>query len=267
LALARPSGPPPPGATHIDVAAIRFPRLSNFTDLDPLANEPGVHVRWVDDPAGLGRPHLVVLGGTRATTADLDWLRAVGLADALTALRSAERPPLVLGICGGFQIMGARIDDPHGVESGAPETAGLGWLAVNTVFAADKITRLTAAHDRDGARVSGYEIRHGEVFADQGWEPWFRAGRPSGATVLSAQDRDADALGTTLHGLFEEDGFRLAFLTRLAARAGVDWRPAGVSYAGAREQQIDRIADACAEHLDLDRIWRIVASSDPLGPR
>jgi adenosylcobyric acid synthase len=261
LALDRPSRPTPPGAALIDVAAIRFPRLSNFTDLDPLANEPGVRVRWVDGPTGLGRPHLVVLGGTRATVADLEWLRASGLADALAALRASVHPPLVLGICGGFQMLGERVDDGAAVESSVPlSVAGLGRLPVHTVFAPDKVTRLTEARDLEGQRVCGYEIRHGEVFPDPGWQPWLETGPQPRDAVLSARDPAGDALGTTLHGLFEEDGFRRAFLTRLASRASVDWRPTGVSYAAAREQQIDRIADACEAHLDLDGLWRLVAS-------
>ena len=134
LALVRPSGPPPPAAAGLDVAAIRLPRLSNFTDLDPFSIEPGVRVRWVDHPGALGEPDLVVVGGTRATMADLRWLRDSGLVRALDALRSAASPPVFLGICGGFQMMGDIIDDPAGVESTERTCAGLGWLPVRTAI-------------------------------------------------------------------------------------------------------------------------------------
>jgi adenosylcobyric acid synthase len=255
LALVRPSGPPPPAAAGLDVAAIRLPRLSNFTDLDPFSIEPGVRVRWVDHPGALGEPDLVVVGGTRATMADLRWLRDSGLAGALDALRSAASPPVILGICGGFQMMGDIIDDPAGVESTERSCAGLGWLPVRTVYVADKVTRLAVGSGPDGTRVRGYEIRHGRIEPRIGCVPWLTT---SVGHALGALDASGGVLGTTVHGLFEEDGFRSWFLGLVAERRGRPWRPAGKSYAAARERQIDRIADACAEHLDTDRLWRLV---------
>jgi adenosylcobyric acid synthase len=128
------------------------------------------------------------------------------------------------------------------------------------------VTRLTVGRDFDGQRVCGYEIRHGEVLAEAGWQPWLDF-EPLGHGVLSARDPAGNVLGTTLHGLFGEDGFRTGFLTRLAARRGVEWQPAGASYASARERQVDRIADACEQYLDLDRIWGLVESAGPDGRR
>jgi adenosylcobyric acid synthase len=264
LALVRPSGPPPPGAAGLDVAAIRLPRLSNFTDLDPFSIEPGVRVRWVDHPGALGEPDLVVVGGTRATMADLRWLRESGLAGALDALRSGVSPPVILGICGGFQMMGESIDDPAGVESPERTCAGLGWLPVRTVFVADKVTRLAVGSGPDGTTVRGYEIRHGRIEPRTGCVPWLTTGTAGDA--LGALDASGAVLGTTLHGLFEEDGFRSWFLGFVAARRGRPHRPSGKSYAAARERQIDRIADACAAHLDIDRIWRLVEEGS-VSPR
>ena len=142
----RASGAPPPGVAGIDVAAIRLPRLSNFTDLDPLVVEPGVHVRWVDQPGALGDPDLVVLGGItghdgRSSVAARQRPRRA----RRTALRAAPVPPAFLGICGGFQMLGTSIEDPDGVESATATTAGLGWLPVHTVFGTEKITRLASA--------------------------------------------------------------------------------------------------------------------------
>jgi adenosylcobyric acid synthase len=253
LALGRAAGAPPPGSACIDVAAIRLPHLSNFTDLDPLAVEPGVRLRWVDHPGALGDPDLVVLGGTRATMADLDWLRATGLADALAACRAAPSAPVVLGLCGGFQMLGAGIDDPAGVESPAPTAAGLGWLAVDTVFEPAKVTRLATVTGPGGDSVRGYEIRHGHIVAGGACTPWL-----DGSTVPSARDAAGDVLGTTLHGLFEADAFRSRFLAEVAARRGRAWRPSGVSFAAARERQIDAVADACEQFLDIEEVWRIV---------
>ena len=257
LALAQPSGLPAASpAAGLDVAAIRLPRLSNFTDLDPLVAEPGVRVRWVSQPGALGDPDLVVIGGTRATVADLHWLRDSGLAGALDALRRGASPPVILGICGGFQMMGERMDDPAGVETAEPACAGLGWLPVSTVFEEEKLTRLTGAAGPSGERVRGYEIRHGRLSPESGFLPWLTPETADGE--VGASDAAGQVLGTTLHGLFEEDAFRAWFLGYVATRRGATWRSSGVSYAAARERQIDRIADACEAHLDLDRLWHLV---------
>jgi adenosylcobyric acid synthase len=261
LALERPFGPSPPGSAGLDVAAIRLPRLSNFTDLDPLAAEPGVHVRWVSHAGALGRPDLVVLGGTRATAADLQWLRDSGLAGALDALRADPSPPVILGICGGLQMMGGSIEDPDGVESSERTTAGLGWLRLHTVFEKDKVTRLVHATVTDTVSIDGYEIRHGCVLPEFGRRRWFEGLERDSA--LSASNHEGTIVGTTLHGLFENDGFRSWFLADLSARRGLEWQPSGLSFTAARERQIDAIADACEEHLDLDRIWEIAESAGP----
>ena len=218
LALGRPSGAPPPATAGLDVAAIRLPRLSNFTDLDALAAEPGVRVRWVDRVGALGDPDLVVVGGTRATVADLRWLRDSGLAGALETLRAAAASPVILGICGGFQMMGEVLEDPAGVESTEPASDGLGWLPVRTVYGAEKITRLTRCHTPDGTPVRGYEIRRGRIDPRPGCVPWLTAGTAAGG--LGARDADGAVLGTTLHGLFEEDAFRSWFLGYVAAHRG-----------------------------------------------
>ena len=256
LALSRPSGPPPPRPAGLDVAAIRLPRLSNFTDLDPLVAEPDVHVRWVGHTGALGEPDLVVVGGTRATVDDLRWLRDSGLAGALGNLRSAPAPPVIVGLCGGFQMMGEVLHDPAGVESSEPASAGLGWLPVRTAFEADKIVRLTVGQAHDGTPVRGYEIRHGRIEPRPGCLPWLTGANAS--DLLGVRDAVGGVLGTTLHGLFEEDAFRSSFLDFVAARRGRSWRPSGTSYATARERQIDRIADACEEYLDIERLWRLV---------
>ena len=261
-ALVRPPTPMSAPVDALDVAALLVPRLSNFTDLDPLVAEPGVHVRWVARPDELGRPDLVVLPGTRATASDLASLRARGLCDALAALRAAPDPPVVLGICGGFQMLGGAIEDVGGVESRDGAAQGLGWLPLRTVFETDKITRLSSAMDADGRPVTGYEIRHGRLIALDDHRPWLAPdGTAEDDDVISAADAEGTVLGTTLHGLFEDDGFRHRFLAELARRRGRTWADSSLSFAAARQGQIDRIADACEEHLDLDALWRLVESA------
>jgi adenosylcobyric acid synthase len=217
------------GDVAVDTAVIRFPRIANFTDLDPLSLEPGVGVRFVDRPAALGRPDLVVLPGTKATVADLEWLRGRGLDRAVEACGAR-----VLGICGGFQMMGRTIVDE--VESGRGTVEGLGWLDADTAFGPDKVTRQRRGH-AFGQRVTGYQIHHGRV---QAHDPWITLDDAYGAQPEGSTG--GRFWGTTLHGLFEDDGFRTAFL-------GID--PSGVSFAAARESQLDRLADMLEAHLDL----------------
>jgi adenosylcobyric acid synthase len=236
--LALPDVAPSDGSA-IDVAVIRFPRIANFTDFDPLSVEPAVGVRFVDRAAALGRPDLVVLPGTKATVSDLEWLRGRGLDRAIEACGAP-----VLGICGGYQMMGRTILDE--VECGRGAVEGLGWLDATTVFEPTKVTRQRrgrAAIPAQGAaqalhqRVSGYQIHHGRVTAT---EPWIRLDDAYGDEPEGSQQGRFS--GTTLHGVFEDDGFRTAFL-------GIE--PSGLSFAAARENQLDRLADMLEAHLDL----------------
>jgi adenosylcobyric acid synthase len=255
LALAgrRSSAPGPPTGDDVDIAVCRFPHLSNFTDVDPLAIEPGVGVRFVDRPSALGRPDLVILPGSKCTVDDLDWLRVSGLGDSVSAARRAGSA--VLGICAGYQMLGRRIIDE--VESGAGEIEGLGWLPVSTRFVSGKVTRR-----RRGAMgvipVTGYEIRHGRPEVGGSSRFWFELDDEDGPEPEGLADPDAGVWGTSLHGLFEEDGFRAAFLRTIAHRRGKRFVPSGTSFHLARERQIDRMADLVQAHTDLPQLWELI---------
>jgi adenosylcobyric acid synthase len=214
----------PPVADALDIAVVRFPYASNVTDVDALAIEPGVSVRLVRTAVELGRPDLVVLPGTKATVADLGWLRRGGFPEAIGACGSD-----VLGICGGYQMLGEKIDDP--VESNAGVVPGLGWLAARTVFNPDKVVRRVG--------TTGYEIHHGRI---------------------AGEDRSPDGRvrGTTVHGLFEDDATRRRFLTELAGRRGKRFVPADVSFAAARTARFDVVADALEAHLDMATVERLI---------
>ncbi len=244
---------------RLDVAVLKLPRLSNFTDFDPLLVEPGVAVRFVDHPSAFGDPDVVVLPGTKSTVSDLAWLRASGLLDAIEARRRSTLPPVTLGICGGFQMLGRRILDPEAVESEASETPGLDWLPLTTRFEAVKTTRLRSGMSPRGLEVSGYEIRHGRTVPEQGWQQWLFVDEADTDEVDSAQAGDGLVFGTTLHGLFEEDAFRGAFLDHVAQVRRKRWKPGQASFAQARERQIDAVADACETHLNIDALWNLVA--------
>ena len=219
----------PARADALDVAVVRFPFISNVTDVDALAFEPGVGVRLVRAPSELGRPDLVVLPGTKATVADLAWLRAAGFPAAIVACGAD-----VLGICGGYQMLGEKIDDP--VESGAGVVEGLGWLAARTVFGADKVVQRVGA--------TGYEIHHGRV-------------------VGAAVSPDSRVRGTTVHGELEDDAARAEFLVALAARRGKRFEPVGVSFAQARAARFDALADAVEAHLDWNALDRLITEGRP----
>jgi adenosylcobyric acid synthase len=256
-------GPGVSEVEQLDVVVLRLSRLSNFTDFDPFLVDSGVAVRFVDHPSAFGDPDLVVIPGTKSTVADLAWLRGSGLLESLEQRRRGASPPVVLGICGGFQMLGHSIEDPDGVESDAPSTKALRWLPLTTHFASEKTTQLRHGHGPSGASVRGYEIRHGRSVGLDGWREWLSLNEDSSDEVTSAQDPDGLVFGSSLHGLFEEDGFRRGFLHLVAAARGKTWLPSDMSFAVAREQQIDRVADACEGFLNTDALWRLVEQGSP----
>jgi adenosylcobyric acid synthase len=234
------------GADTLRVAAVRLPRISNSTDVEALACEPGVVVRWVTDVADLTDADVVVLPGSKATVADLAWLRDRGLADGVLAHAASGRA--VVGICGGFQMLCRTVDDP--VESGRGRVDGLGLLDADVVFAADK----TLKHWSTPLR--GYEIHHGQV-ARTSEQSWLGVGIRRGAVY-----------GTHWHGLFDNDDVRRDWLTDAAAAA--DRRgfvvADDVDVTGRRDAQLDAMADLLAEHLDVDAVLDLVDAGAPARP-
>jgi len=242
----RSSGGSDPEGDLLDVAVCRLPHLSNFTDVDALAVEPGVGVRFVDHPSSLGDPDLVILPGSKSTVADLAWLRASRLDRAIA--RAGRRGSTVVGICAGYQMLGRTILDD--VESGAGAVDGLGWIPVTTRFAEEKVTRQRRG-TADGRRVHGYEIRHGRPEPEATVRPWLELDDGYGREHEGVHDPTAGVWGTSLHGLFEEDAFRGAFLAEVAGRRNKRFVPGGRPFRAARDEQIDRFADVLERHADM----------------
>lgn len=253
LANPRPSAGPPI-ADELDVAVMALPRISNFTDLDPLWIEPGVRIRYVHHASAWGDPDLVLIPGSKATVDDLGWLHATGLAERIATTRAT-----VLGICAGYQMLGTHIDDD--IESGTGRVDGLGLLDVHTTFAADKTTAVRRGQAL-GYELAGYQIHHGRVDASGG-EPWLRLDSDRSAHGAASVDgvRSGNRFGTSLHGLFEADGFRRSFLELVAGNRGKAFVSTGVCFESLRSAAIDGLADALDERLDMNAIESMITSS------
>jgi adenosylcobyric acid synthase len=232
------------GSGDFLIAVPHLNRIANFDDLDPLAQEPGVTLRIIKP----GQPipveaDLIILPGSKATIADLAHFRAQGWdIDLQAALRRGAK---VLGLCGGYQMLGRDIADPDGIEGKPGSVPGLGLLDLTTVMTPDKrVTETEALHPASGTRVKGYEIHLGRTEGPDRARPMFTVnGQPEGA-----MREDGRAMGSYLHGMFTEDAFRRAFL------AGLGGTPGTVSYDRTVEETLDALADHLATHVDCARL-------------
>lgn len=237
-------GPAPLGVDVLVVGVVALPRASNVTDLDPLVDEPGVVVRAIHRPEEMADCDLVILPGTRATVADLGWLRERGFEGALA--RRAASGGAVMGICGGYQMLGREIVDD--LESGAGRVRGLGLLAVRTEFTSPKVLARVSTILADGSTVTGYQIHHGRVVPEGGRPLVGEEGCVEGAVS-----------GTTWHGLFENDRWRRSFLTELARASTKDFVASSETRFGdRREARIEALADLIDEHLDVEALLSLV---------
>jgi adenosylcobyric acid synthase len=263
----------------IDIAVVRQPRIANFDDFEPLAREPGVRVRFVRRPADLDAADLIVLPGSKSTMADLEWLRERGCAEVITAAASRGRP--ILGICGGYQMLGRALHDPDGAESATAHAPGLGLLPVETTFARVKTTTQVVARAREGAGLFGaaagiplraYEIHAGRTepsvgsSARRGGAPFAIIERHGRATddVDGTTSASGIVQGTYLHGLFASGPIRLAVLTYLAARGGKAADPRWGTPPPV--DPYDRLADVVEAAVDVAAVAR-VAGLDLASPR
>jgi len=256
----------PAAPDSLTIAVIRLPHISNFDDFDPLRAEPGVTVHFVDQPADLHGADLLILPGSKTTVADLRWLHERGLAAEFVAQAQAGTP--VLGICGGYQMLGTAIYDPDGSESDTPEVAGLGLLPIVTHFSHEKQTVRAGGQvaanaglfaGASGQPCNGYEIHMGRTVLAAGALPLLhitqRSGQPASDTD-GATRADGRVAGTYLHGLFDTNALRHALLANLAAQRGTTRTVAPTHFD--REAQYDRLAAAVRAHLDMARLSQII---------
>jgi adenosylcobyric acid synthase len=266
LSLDERRGRPRGGDQQIDVAVVRLPRISNYDDVQPLEHEPGVTVRFVEDEGGLEGADLVVLPGTKSTIADLAWLRTSGLASAIVA--RAQRGERVLGICGGCQILGESIADPHGVESEVSSAEGLGLLPVRTRFEREKRTSQVRARAARGSFLSrdaigeihGYEIHMGRLERGEGSIGAFIIEQRNGALEADVDgeiSKDGAVVGTMIHGLFENASIRRELITGLRRARGLAEAP---DTANLVVDEYDRLADVVEAHLRHDLLRRLVGT-------
>ncbi len=269
------------GKAFIDIAVIRLPRISNFTDFTALSIEPGVSLRYVSDVRDLGKPDVIIIPGTKSTIRDMEWLRATGLEAKI--MQKHHAGTLIIGVCGGYQMLGDRISDNVGAETlitshyagyQGTEAQGLGFLPMVTEFSEEKILdRVTFElqglsgefKTLNGKKVTGYEIHMGETYINS------HPSRTPGEMVRNETEekiteenkcictsRD-NVLGTYIHGFFDEDDLRKAFLDMLYKRKGID--PDNITelrYEDFKEEQYDKLAAVLRDSLDMEKIKKMI---------
>ena len=238
------------GRKDIDIAVVKLPRISNFTDVSPLERFESVSVRYIERPDQLHQPDMILLPGTKSTIADLLWLRQSGLEAAIC--QQAARGCIVFGICGGYQMLGASVRDPLGVEAaGVTEIKGMGLLPMDTVFQGEKVQQQTsgvfgeipgALHSLSGMKYIGYEIHMGR--SQQQLAPLVNQG---------------NVYGSYIHGIFDGAGIAQAVIGDLAARKGID--PGTLTVFDPeryKQEQYDKLADAVRGGLDMDFVYKVL---------
>ena len=244
----------------LDAAIVRLPHISNFTDFMPLEQHPLLGVRYVQTTRGLGAPDCVILPGTKNTVDDLLWLRQCGLEAAISKL--AQRGTPVLGVCGGYQMLGQTLADPEGTESGRPQTLrGLGLLPTQTTFAAEKrrtqSQATVTAEPFAGAHLTGYEIHTGRTTVQGAPFCTLANGTPEGCV-------QGQVFGTYLHGLFDSGELTEQFTAYLCRRKGIDPAAAApISMQEYRTQQLDLLADGVRHNLDLAAVYAAMGLAQP----
>ncbi|WP_034680277.1 cobyric acid synthase [Caldalkalibacillus mannanilyticus] len=237
---------------ELDIAVIRYPMISNFTDVDPFFTEPDCHVRFIKHPKEVGNPDLIILPGSKNTLEDMQFLEQSGLANELKRLSSNT---MIFGICGGYQMLGERIEDPDQVESPLKEITGLGLLPIRTVLTQEKKTVRSEGWlqwKNQQLKVEGYEIHMGVSHVEQQVTPLIGLENHTDGV----QSEEGNLFGTYFHGIFHNDPFRILLLNELREKKGLAPILERPSYTQLREESFDLLAGHVRDHLQLDYIRR-----------
>lgn len=246
-------------ADLIDIAVVRLPRISNFTDLNAFEMIPGVSVRYCKNAAELRDPDMVVIPGSKNTISDVLWMRQNGLEAEI--LKLAGKGKVIFGICGGYQILGESLSDPLGIET-LGQVRGMGLLPIETVFMEEKTrTRVSGdfIDDSLSGSINGYEIHMGESTLREGAQPLLRiTDSVTGETKLDGA-RSGNVYGTYVHGIFDGDGVAASVVDILAAKKGISIDTSlSMSYDEYKETQYDLLAESLRESLDMEAIYQIL---------
>jgi adenosylcobyric acid synthase len=255
----------------LTVNIIYLPHISNFTDFDALEREQDVKLRYIRSPQEISHPDVIIIPGTKNTIGDLQYLRRTGLAQRIKSVFNSRKLTVLIGICGGYQMLGVKICDKYSLESNAGEVDGLGVLPVKTYLEREKtLTRVQARELSSGFKVSGYEIHHGrtsflhpcpagrDAYGGKG-KPAFEIFERNGEKVRcfdGMMSPDSRVLGTYIHGLFDNDNFRRSWLNRIRQRKGLSALAEGASFSPDRE--FDKLAQLLRENINIDKVYEIL---------
>lgn len=250
------------GSGGLDAAVIWYPRISNFTDVSPLAADPAVTLRYVSNPAQLGNPDLIILPGSKNTLDDLGFLKQQGLGDAI--IDRFNSGAIILGICAGFQILGKSVKDPDNVESRRTEGTGLNLLDYETTLLTEKNTRqvrqttLSSPLFQAGLPIEGYEIHMGETNFKTRYVPLFKTANGDHPLHLGLTNQEGTLVGTYLHGFLDNEEIRNSFLNHIRTLRDLPEPEETFNYRAFREQNLNDLAKLVSGSVDMEKVKEIV---------
>jgi adenosylcobyric acid synthase len=247
-------------AKLLDIAVIKLPHISNFTDFDALQKEPDVKLRYVTDKSELNNPDIIIIPGTKNTIRDLQWLKDSGIAKHILARLNSSNPTTLFGICGGYQMLGQKIYDLDNIESNKKQIEGLGIFPIVTHFKKEKILcQVKAKEMASGLEVSGYEIHHGRSKNLKKSKPFFKLIERQGKMVEDFDgmiSENGRTQGTYIHGVFDANDFRRDFLNRIRLQKG--WSKVSKATGFNLDREFNKLANLVRENMDMKLLYRIL---------
>ena len=246
----------------VDVAIVQLPHIANFTDFSSLVSDPGVAVRYVRSPVQAGQPDLLILPGTKNTIGDMQFMHDMGWDQYAQDFH--QKGGLILGVCGGFQMLGTRLSDPHHIESSLEEIAGLGFIQSTTTLEPEKITKrrirptLASPIFQEGLEVDGYEIHSGKTQFEKEYPLLFAPAEGDCSSSLGLCNEEGNVIGTYLHGFLDNDPIRESFLNYIRKQKGLPQPKEKFNYREFRSRQLDRLTDLVTQSIDMNEVKQII---------